>query len=166
MADVKEDKQQPAPEAHNYADVSGLIAVWLVVLFSALAIQYALAGPYKDSGLGAAQPYFTAFVQFILVFPTSLLLPLVIGAALGAEIGMKAHGLNVAKRAGMVNSIYVSLVYLVAIIIINEVLAYAAMPLAPSVPLLVIYWMLLPIAVVMISTEVFAVVAHSRKINL
>jgi hypothetical protein len=155
------------PENHNYADVSGLIAVWLVVLFSALVIQYALAGPFSSSNMGAAQPYFSGFASLILTFPTSLLIPLVIGAALGAEIGRKSRDIKVARRAGLVNSIYVALVYIVAIIIINEVVGLANLnPLAPSVEWLILYWMLLPIAVLVVSTEVFAVVAHSRKINL
>lgn len=165
MADVNDEKQ-PVPETHGYADISGLLAVWMVVLFTALAIDFALTGPYKGANLGAAQPYFLAFAQFILTLPGSLVLPLVVGAALGAEIGMKAHSLEVATKAGIINGIYASLVYLVAIIIIYEFLVYAQLSIAPSVPVLVIGWMALPVVVVVISAEVFAVVAHSRKINL
>ncbi len=85
LAEEKESRQQPPAEAHAYADVSGTMAVWLVVLFAALAIQYALTGPYGKSGLSSAYPVFLSFANFILFLPGSLILPLAVGAALGAR---------------------------------------------------------------------------------
>jgi len=164
LADDKEDKK-PVVEEHSYANVSGVLAAWLVVLFVALLIQYVLTGPYASSGITSSYPIFLSFANFILFLPGSLILPLAVGAALGAEIGAKARSLKAAERAGLINGVYASLVYTIAIIIIYEVLANVLPILAPTIPFLVIDWLVAPIAIVMVLTEIFAVVSHSRKIN-
>lgn len=163
MANYDTQTEKPVADEGAYANVSGTIAVWLILLFAALVIQYAFT--YANSALGATPTIFLSISNFILFLPGSLILPLIVGAALGAEIGTKSRSRVVAEKAGLVNGIYASLVYLVAIVVIYEVLANILPAIAPTMYFLLVNWVISPIAIVLVATEIFSVVSHYRKIN-
>lgn len=160
--DTKDER--PIGDAHAYANVSGIISVWLIMLFAALAIQYAFT--YGRSSIGATPSIFLSIATFILFLPGSLILPLVVGAALGADVGSKSRSIEVAEKSGLVNGIYASLVYAIAIVVIYEVLSNVLPAIAPTTSFLLIDWIAVPIAIVPVVTEIFAVVSHYRKINV
>lgn len=166
-----EEKKPPAEQGHTYANISGAISVWLVFLFVALAIQYVVT--YGKSLFGSTPSILVSVADFILFIPGYLIFPLVVGAAIGAEVGKKSRSVEVAMKAGLINGIYASLVYAVAITVIYAVLTSVLPAIlttylgaSSTLSFLLVNWLAYPVAIVLVVTEIFSVVSHFRKINL
>lgn len=145
-------------------NVAGPVTAWLVLLFVALAIRVFTSTGTIGSG-GSIGSALSAAANFILFTPGDIILPLVIGAAVGAEVGMHADSLRKAELSGLMNGVYAAIVYTIGIVVIYEVLSSVFATIAPSVEFLLTSWIALPIAVCVVLSLVFSVLSYSRKVN-
>ncbi|MDE1873941.1 MAG: hypothetical protein KGI04_02365 [Candidatus Micrarchaeota archaeon] len=159
----KEDDDEGKKKQSVSTNIAGPISAWLVLLFVALAIRFA------TSSLGSTQAGITGILSsasgFILFSPGDIILPLVIGAAIGAEVGIHANSLKKAERAGALNGVYASIVYIIGIVVIYEILGAVFPSIAPSFDFLIVSWVAIPVVICTALSEVFAILSYSRKVG-
>lgn len=165
LSDEKVKDKEPEP-VRTHADVSGPITGWIVVLFIALAIKLFLSGPSLNSTGSGLISILLSLSTFILFLPGSLILPLVVGAAIGTEVGLSAPKMTSAQKGGLLNGVYAALIYSIAIVIIYEVIVNIIPSLAPNLTMqfLLYYWLIYPIVIIIALCEVFAIISYARKI--
>ena len=138
--------------------------VWIFLLSVAVVLNIILADtPF------IAQGTFTYtlsdnYIRFILQFPGMVVLPLIIGAMIGSDVGRKATSAKSATKAGLLNGIYASLVYLIAIIVIYMVVSYLTMQYV-SKEALVTQDIVVPIMVFIATLESFALLSFLKKVG-
>lgn len=144
-------------------NVAGPISAWLVLLFVALAIKFVTSSGGVSSG--GISGLLSGASSFILYTPGDIILPLVIGAAIGAEVGIHANSLKKAEISGLMNGVYAAIVYTIGIVVIYEVLSAVFASITPSFSFLLTSWIALPIVICVVMSEVFAVLSYSRKVS-
>ncbi len=154
-----EKKHQPAT-----TNVAGPISAWLVLLFVALAIKFFVSSG-TASGAGGISSTLANASNFILFFPGDIILPLVIGAAIGAEVGIRSKTLKKAGQAGLMNGVYAAVVYTIGIVTIYAVLSAVFPSIAPSTSFLIVSWLALPVVICIALSEGFALLSYSRKVS-
>jgi hypothetical protein len=162
-----EPKKEAKRGQRSHVDIGGPVTAWLALLFVALALKFLTAGVQASGG---AYALFAGIANFILYTPGDIILPLVVGAAIGAEIGKRAGTLRKAQLAGVINGVYASVVYAIGIIVIYEVLNYgvlnaAGAGVALSLDFLLLSWIAIPIAICILLTVIFAMLSYSRKVS-
>lgn len=161
----EEEEETKSSESLSINTVGPVLA-WILLLFIALMIEFvAASGFLGGNSTSGVSGRFASIANFILGTPGEIILPLVIGAAIGADVGSKADSLTKAAKGGLLNGIYASAMYLVGIIVIYEVLIQILPSAAPSVGVLLSSWVVLPIIVCIALAELFAILSHSRKLN-
>ena len=101
--------------------------VWIFLLSVAVVLNIILVNtPFIAQG-SFAYTISDNYIRFILQFPGMVVLPLIIGAMIGSDVGRKATSAKSATKAGILNGVYASLVYLIAIIVIYMVVSYLTM---------------------------------------
>ncbi len=162
-----EPKKATPQKQRSHVDIGAPVTAWLVLLFVALALKFLAANAPASNG---AYVLFAAIANFILYAPGDVILPLVVGAAIGAEIGKRAGTLRKAQIAGVLNGVYASIVYAIGIIVIYEVLNYgvldaASAGVALSLGFLLLSWIAIPMAICVLLTVLFATLSYSRKVS-
>jgi glycerol-3-phosphate acyltransferase PlsY len=93
-----------------------------------------------------------------------VVLPLIIGAMIGSDVGRKSTSAKSATKAGLLNGVYASLVYLIAIIVIYMVVSYLTMQYV-SKEALVAQDIVVPIMVFIATLESFALLSFLKKVG-
>lgn len=158
-----DDESERKPQ-RSATDVAGPITAWLVLLFVALAIKFFVSNT-TVAGAGSISSILSSASNFILFFPGDIILPLIIGAAIGAEVGIRSKSLDKAAKAGFINGVYAAIVYTIGIVIIYEVIAAVFPSVAPSSDFLLLSWITLPIVISIALSEGFALLSYSRKVS-
>ncbi|MDE1855338.1 MAG: hypothetical protein KGH57_03420 [Candidatus Micrarchaeota archaeon] len=158
-----EDEEEEARKKSSSIDIAGPISAWMLLLFVALAIRFITSsGSVSTQGLGGV---LSSASNFILFSPGDIILPLVIGAAIGAEVGTRANSLKKAERAGALNGVYAAIVYIIGIVVIYEIISSVFPSLAPSFSFLLTSWIAIPVLVCTALSVAFAVLSYSRKVG-
>jgi len=136
---------------------------WLLLLVIALVINVLINAGYIPSGkmLGILK----ASANFILFMPGSVILPTIVGAFIGAEIGRRSKSMYIAIKSGIINGVYAAIVYLIAIFIIYETIIYTLPDISPGVNFFVDNWLAIPTAILIALSVLFAGLSHSRKVS-
>ncbi len=158
--DSEEDKAKKGQAVST--NVAGPISAWLVLLFVALTIKFFTSSAGLGSGIIGM---LSSAADFILYAPGDIILPLVIGAAIGAEVGIHSNSLRKAEVSGFMNGIYAAIVYTIGILVIYEVLSAVFASVAPSFTFLITSWLAFPILICVALSEAFAVLSYSRKVS-
>lgn len=163
----EEPKIQPTQKKSSHVDIGAPVAAWLALLFVALALKFLTSGAAPSNGVYAL---FASIANFILYTPGDIILPLVVGAAIGAEIGKRTATLKKAQIAGVLNGIYASVIYSIGIIVIYEVLSYGMLNsvtagVALTLGFLAIWWIAIPVAICIALTVLFAMLSYSRRVS-
>ncbi|MEM3753933.1 MAG: hypothetical protein QW778_05040 [Candidatus Micrarchaeaceae archaeon] len=138
--------------------------LWILLLvISLVVIIAAQSGIIPKGGIGGS---IVGVADLILFMPGALILPIIIGAAIGAEIGRNSKDMKVAARAGVINGVYAGIIYIIAIVIIYEIIKYVLPSAIPSISFLISYWLAMPFALVVLVSLGFAVLSHSRKVSV
>ena len=125
-----EDEDEEKKKRGSSTDIAGPISAWIVLLFVALAVRFVIsAGSFSSGGITGI---LSSASSFILFSPGDVILPLIIGAAIGAEVGIRANSIRKAEKAGALNGIYASIIYIIGIVVIYEILAAVFPAVAPS----------------------------------
>ena len=162
---VKEAPEKEPEQVKTHADVAEPITGWLLVLFIALFIRLFFTGANLNAVGGGIIPVLLSLAAFILFLPGSLILPLIVGAAIGTEVGLSAPKMPSAQKGGLLNGVYTALVYSIAIVIVYEVLINVLPSLAPTMNFLVYYWLIYPVIIIIALCEVFAIMSYARKVE-
>jgi hypothetical protein len=134
-----------------------LLAVAVVLRILTTSTQYLPMGTTEYS-------IANIYSNFLLQFPGIITLPLIIGIVIGSEVGERSKTLSSALKNGLTNGIYASIIYLITIVIIYIILNYTTPPFS-SLYALIINSVVLPIVVFMLTLEIFATLAYSRKVE-
>ena len=162
-APPKEEADEGDNRKSSSTNIAGPISAWLVLLFVALAIRFVTSSASFSSGSLAG--LLSSASSFILFSPGDVILPLVIGAAIGAEVGIKANSLKKAERAGVLNGVYAAMVYAIGIIVIYEIISSVFPSVSPSFDFLLTSWIAIPVITCIAVTEAFAILSYSRKVG-
>ena len=159
-----EDNEEPVENKSEGANIAGPVSAWIMLLFIALVIKSAVsADTISGANAISINNWLSTIANLILGTPGEVLLPLVIGAAIGADVGGKAESLANAQKSGLLNGLYASVVYVIGIIVIYEVLLNIAPGAAPTSGDLIARWIALPIVICIIFAETFAILSRPRK---
>jgi len=166
----KPGDEKPAPEdAQNTEGLSIAepLTFWIGMLLLAVLIELVIVPLAGSLGISQYKNVFNDIADYIVYLPGSIIIPLLVALWLGERIGVVSKGKRVAYRS-IINSIYVSLIYLVAIFIIFLIAKYTSLNLFPTImPNLYIgnfigYLVLIPIAIIMVLTPLFAMLSSAR----
>lgn len=161
-----DEEEENGGSRSSITNVAGPVSSWIILLFIALTIKFVVSsGTMGGSSAGSIDSWLAIIANFILGTPGEIILPLVIGAAIGDEVGAKSETLRKAEKSGLLNGVYASVIYLIGIIIIYEVLTGILPNAAPTFSILITSWIAMPILICIVLSEVFAILSHSRKIN-
>ena len=100
----------------------------------------------------------------MLQYPSIILLPLIIGAVIGSEVGRKSTTPKGALRSGLLNGVYAALIYLIAMIVVYMILSYTNLQSAPTYTM-IMQSIVIPIFVFLFMLELFAILSHMRKME-
>ena len=148
-------------------NIAGPVTAWIVLIFVAFVVKFfaSIVSVGASGGSLGVSSALNTISNFILYTPGDIILPLVIGAAIGAEVGIRAKSLRKAEKSGLMNGAYVAVVYTIGIIVIYEVLQTIFPSVTPSFNFLITSWIALPIVICIALSEAFAVLSYSRKVN-
>ena len=138
---------------------------WIFLLYLGLVVKIVVVNTDTFRQVPTMYYILAAFSNFVLGTPGFIVLPLIAGAIIGAEVGLHTKTMRSALRAAILNSVYAAAIYFVAIIILYEVLNYAFPSTVLSLNAIIAAWIFLPIIIVVVVTEVFALLSHARKIR-
>jgi hypothetical protein len=162
------------PLQHNNAaqQTEGLsiaepLTFWIGMLLLAIIIELIIVPLAGSLGIAQYKSLFNEVADYIVYLPGSIIIPLLVSLWLGERIGVVSKGIKVAYRS-IINAIYMSLVYLVAIFIIFLIAKYTNLNMFPTIlPNLtaynfIIYLVAIPIAIVMVLTPLLAMLSAAR----
>jgi hypothetical protein len=138
--------------------------VWIALILIALALKLVATNPNLIPGSSQIYTIANLYSNFMLKMPGTAVLPLIIGAVIGAEVGRKSATLAVTIRSATVNGIYATIIYLVTIVIVYMIMGYV-LPQYASPYTVVLQGMAIPVVIFLLTLEVFAVLSHMRKVN-
>ncbi len=162
-----EPRAAPSQKKQSHVDIGAPVAAWLILLFIALVLKFLISGVFAGN---SAYSLLSSIASFILYTPGDIILPLAVGAAIGAEIGKRAGTLRKAQVAGVLNGVYASVIYAIGIIVIYEVLSYGVLNsmvagVALSLGFLFLSWLAIPMAICIALTVLFSMLSYSRKVG-
>ncbi len=165
----EEEENEEAANAEKaqkkQVNIAGPMIAWVVLLIIGLVLKIVITLSGLLTPASSVYGIVNGVANFLLFIPGTIILPLIVGAVIGAEVGLKSKDIQSALRSGLLNGVYAAFVYLVAIVVIYMTLYYGV---PNAVPLLSIIFLLsnlaLPILVLIGVSMVFAVLSHSRKV--
>lgn len=167
MAESADETRSARQEKKQQAGVSIAepLFFWIIVLVLALVLRIVLSNTSIFAHGTQAYGIADSASNFFLFDAGSLILPLIVGAAIGAEIGLRSARLKKALRFGLLNGAYAAIVYIIAIFIIYEVILYVTPQAGLTAGFLVTYLIAPQVVVLLAVTEVFAALSHLRKVG-
>ncbi|MEM0149993.1 MAG: hypothetical protein QXW10_03800 [Candidatus Micrarchaeaceae archaeon] len=166
-----ENEAANAPGAETAHDdelsIAEPLTFWIGMLLLAILIELVIVPLAGSLGIAQYKSLFNSIADYIVYVPGSIIIPLLVALWLGERIGVASKGKRVAYRS-IINSIYMSLVYIVAIFIIFLIAKYTNLALFPAImPNLgiedfVYYLVLIPVAIIMVLTPLFALLSSAR----
>ncbi len=159
----KASDESTAEFRRSAVEIAAPMAFWVFLLIAALAAKiFAASGTITDYYLIEVLRVYSGFM---LSTSGMVVLPLAVGAFVGAEVGKVTGSLTKAARGGFLNGLYAAMVYTITVMIIYETLTYAAPSSVPDKALVLNSWIALPVVVLMALSEIFALVSHARRTN-
>ena len=156
----EEEKKEESEEFQ--VSIAAPMFFWMLLLVVAMVINVIVNAGYISNT--QIQSIAKSIANFILFMPGSIILPTIVGAFIGAEIGKRSKSLYVAIKSSIINGIYAVIIYLIAIFIIYEVILYILPSINPGVNFLEMNWLAIPGAMVIALSIIFAALSHSRKV--
>jgi len=153
------------PRQGGSVNIAEPMSAWILLLLVALTVQILLSNSAVIPQSSSAYSIATSYSNFVLQFPGIVILPLIVGAIIGAEVGSRSASMQRALRSGLLNGIYAAVIYVITIIVIYVIIGYATPKFVSSVYSIVFNSMAIPIIVMLITIEVFAMLSYSRKVD-
>lgn len=165
--DNEDEEEGPTPKqpATSSVNIAEPLFFWIIVLVLALFSKVVITSTTTFVPSSQAYAFLNSISTFFLFNSGSLILPLVVGAVIGAEVGLKSKTLYKALKAGILNGVYAAIIYVIAIVIIYEVLLYIIPQSGVTTTFLVNNLVLPQVVILIVLVEIFAALSHSRKIT-
>ena len=162
-AGATEEAETAGEEEH--VSIAAPMTFWIVLLI--LGLVFKTLAYFSILVTQGTTVYTTllSVANFILFPPGSIILPLIIGAVIGSSVGLKSKKIAGAQKSGLLNGIYAAVIYVVAIVVIYEIMVYVLPNSAPQLGFLFSYWLAAPVLTVVALSFIFAVLSHSRKVH-
>jgi hypothetical protein len=156
-----DESEEGEVEEKEQISIAEPMFFWILLLVVAMVINVLINAGYAPSDMAST---LKASANFILFMPGSIILPTIVGAFIGAEIGKRSKSMYVAVKSGIINGVYAAIIYLISIFIIYEVILYILPSINPGVDFLALNWLALPSAILIALSVIFAILSHSRKV--
>ena len=163
VEEESEEANEKEIEGSAQVSIAAPMFFWLLLLVIAVVINALINSGYIPSGKMLS--ILKASANFILFMPGSIILPTIVGAFIGAEIGRRSKSMYIAIKSGMINGVYATIVYLIAIFIIYETIIYILPNINPGVNFFAENWLAMPAAILIALSVLFAGLSHSRKVS-
>lgn len=150
----EEDEDEEVVEKKSQISIAEPMFIWILLLVIAMVINVLANSSYVPTG--NVSNILKASAHFILFMPGAIILPTIVGAVIGAEIGRRAKTMSAAIRSGLINGIYATIIYLITIFIIYEVIVYIIPALNPGAEFLAVSWLAIPSVIVILLSILFA----------
>ncbi|MGC8496284.1 MAG: hypothetical protein ACP5RM_03265 [Candidatus Micrarchaeia archaeon] len=143
------------------------LTFWIGMLLLSIIIELVIVPLAGSLGIAQYKNVFNQVAGYIVYLPGSIIIPLLVSLWLGERIGVVSKGVRVAYRS-IINAIYMSLVYLIAIFIIFLIAKYTSLNMFPtilpnlSVYNFTVYLVAIPIAIIMVLTPLLAMLSAAR----
>ncbi len=137
---------------------------WVIVLLLALFARFVTTYTNAFPAGSPIHGFLVSVSNFFLFSSGTLILPLIVGAVIGAEIGLRAQSVRGALKAGLINGVYSAIIYVIAIAIIYEILAYALPASNVTLSFLVNNLVVPQVLIVLALVEIFAALSNGRKV--
>ena len=157
--------RKPRKHAGGSVNIAEPMSIWVVLLFLAVLSRFVLQSTSIVPSGNFIYSILTIFPSFMLAMPGILVLPMIVGAVIGAEVGSRSMGMDSAIKSGFLNGIYATVVYAVIITVVYIILDYITPQAAFSIYSLVQNSIVLPAVVLLVMVEAFAMLAYSRKVD-
>ena len=165
MAHDEDQERTKRAVANGNVSIMEPMILWIVLLLVAVSINIILANFNIVSAASFIYSAASAYSKFVLSVPGIDVLPLIIGAIIGAEIGSRSLSLKRATVSGFVTGIYSSVIYAIAITVLYVVLDYGTGH-TFALSAILLNSIIFPIIVLLVVIEMFAVLSFSRKVDL
>lgn len=160
----EEDVDLPDYKKSTGSDVKigGPMAFWLFFLLIGLAIVVILPA-LKVSYLSSAS--IAALGAYILGLPGDIILPLIVSVWIAERIGSLRKDSVKSTKLALINALYASLVYVIAIFIVYLMIYYAVPSFTAnqSPQTFLIAYIAIPVAIVIVVTPLFSVLSAARR---
>ena len=167
-ADDESEEEAPRPPKSRRRATSVSIYepmfVWISLLMIAVALKVIVANTSLVPVGSQVARIAAVYSGFILQFPGTIILPLIIGAIIGAEVGRNSSSVSRAARSGVLNGIYASVTYAIAIVVVYMIINYTT-PQYATAYTVIFQDIIVPIAVFMATLETFALLSHLRRVE-
>ena len=143
-------------------DIAGPLTLWLILLI--MGVVMALVFVPLTSGTPMISKLISEISGWILYLPGSLILPLIVSLWVGENVGATRSGAGFAARAGLINAVYTTLIYVVAIFIIYLLLYYISPASLSSITLIYFaeYVVVLPALILLVLVPLISSLSAAR----
>lgn len=127
-------------------------------------IKAAIMPLLADNGITQFSGSLATISSAILYIPGPIIIALIVAAYIGEKVGAASHKASMAARAGIVNAVYASFIYLIIIAILYLIIKYVDVGILPSLRLsyFLIYAVVLPIIILLVVVPALAALATER----
>lgn len=143
-------------------DIGEPMFVWIMLLLIAVVVRFVMTYTSLVPARSSMYPILQLYSRFLFTPPGIFVLPLIVGAIIGAEVGSRSFSMKSAAKSGFLNGVYAAIVYVVTIIILSVLLDYITTG-ATQLSSLIGNTIVLPVIVLIVVLEAFAVLSYSRK---
>lgn len=161
MKDEREERQHSTNAISLYEPMF----FWIFILYLALTLRIILNNVAGLTSLSIVYSILYVFSSFVLSTPGFVVLPLIAGGIIGAEVGVRSKDIHTTLRNSFLNSVYAAAIYLVSIVVLYEVLDYTFPSTSLQLSDIIVGWIAIPILILIVITGSFAVLSNARKIN-
>lgn len=137
--------------------ITSPISIWVILMIAASFLKAALT-TYHSFQYAYVLNYAASFV---LLAPGMVLFPLAIGLITGMRIGNNSGSIKRALNASFYCGIYNSIIFMVAILVVYEIILYASM--LPSISFMVQYWIALPVIMLILLPSIISTATYMTK---
>lgn len=163
--DEEAKRQRPRALLSEQVNLAEPLFFWVIVLVLALFARFVTTYTNAFPAGNQIHGFLVGASNFFLFSSGTLILPLIVGAVIGTEVGLKARSVRGALKAGAVNGAYAAIVYIISIAVIYEILAYA-LPASNVTLTFLINGLIVPqVLIVLVLVEIFAALSNGRKMG-
>ncbi len=155
-------KRKQAKKSH--VNVYEPMFAWIMLLLLAVALKIIVDNTTAIPAGTLLYSVSAKYSAFMLNFPGTVILPLLVGVIIGEEVGVRSSSMKNAVRSGLLNGIYASVIYIIVTIVLFLIVNYFT-PQFTSAYSIILSNIAIPIAALLIALEVFAILSYSRKVD-
>jgi hypothetical protein len=163
MSNLPKYENEIADQVAREINITGPMAFWISMLCIGMLLQFVFAP--LAAGKASLSAGFLSTAKYILYLPGSLVFPLIVSVWAGSRIGYSRRNINAAAKTGLLNGIYMSIIYAIAIIVIYLLISYISphnLPVGFTLQSFLTNLMAIPVAVVIVLTTVMTLLSSAR----